>query len=388
VIDPNKMDALLLALIAKLDIPDSHYRLAVERYESLSRHFHRQGSVLVPFEPHVSPQGSFRYGTVIRPYLRGEEYDLDLVVQLAASKKKFTQRQLKELVGIEVQSYAEANNFNEPATEKRRCWRLDYADDVSFHMDILPAAPDDADFISLLVGAGVDPELAALAVVITDVNHHNYNVVNRDWPRSNPRGYGRWFEAQMIATAMERRRRLVEGRAYASVDDVPAYEWKTPLQRSIQLYKRHRDVMFNDEPGLKPISMILTTLAARAYRGETNLYQAVTGILDRMPEYVQARPNPRVPNPVNPAEDFADRWASNPKLEDNFWAWHKQAKLDFGSLTSRNPDDREDLLERRFDVNLRSNGSSQSNGAARKAVPAVVVAPAVRIATPPRPWGR
>ena len=37
--------------------------------------------------------------------------------------------------------------------------------------------------------------------------------------------------------------RLVESRAYAKVDDVPPYEWKTPLQRSIQIMKRHRDVM-------------------------------------------------------------------------------------------------------------------------------------------------
>jgi hypothetical protein len=386
VIDPTQLDVLLLELIAQLDIPDSYYRLTIERYESLSKHFHRQGSVLLHFEPHISPQGSFRYGTVIRPYLRGEEYDLDLVLQLVASKKKITQRQLKELVGIEVQSYADANNFNEPATEKRRCWRLDYADDVSFHMDILPSAPDDAEFIALLVGAGVDPALAALAVVITDLDHHNYNVVSPDWPRSNPRGFGRWFEAQMVATSMERRQRLVENCVYASVDDVPVYAWKTPLQRCIQILKRHRDVMFNKKPSVKPISMIITTLAARAYQGETSLYETLNGVLNRMPAHVNAH-RPRVHNPVNPAEDFADRWATDNELEDNFWAWHRQAKLDFNSLPSHKPDGRQDLLEQRFDVNL-SGSSSQSNGTARRAVPAIVVAPTVHIATPPRPWGQ
>ena len=49
-------------------------------------------------------------------------------------------------------------------------------------------------------------------------------------------------------------RQLVERRLYASVEDVPPYEWKTPLQRSIQILKRHRDVMFRDEPRRAPRS--------------------------------------------------------------------------------------------------------------------------------------
>ena len=384
--DHTKMDLTLLELIDKLDIPDSHYRLAVERYESLSRHLHRPESTLLALEPHVLCQGSFRYGTVIRPYLRGEEYDLDLVVQLAASKKKITQRQLKDLVGREVDSYAKANMFKEPASEKRRCWRLDYADEVSFHMDVLPAAPDDSEFISLLIGAGVDPSHAALAVVITDVDHHNYDVINPNWPRSNPRGYGRWFETRMASASYERRVRLVEGRAYASVDEVPAFEWKTPLQRAIQIFKRHRDVMFNDAPSLKPISMILTTLAARSYNGETSLYLAVKNILEGMLAHIQPGPKRRVPNPVNPAEDFADRWSSDQRLEQNFRDWHRQALSDFNSLPQLFSGERERLLEKRFDVNL-SNGTSKSAGGARTAVSAVSVAPAVHTTTPPRPWG-
>ena len=384
--DYTKMDVALLELIDKLDIPDSHYRLAVERYESLSRHLHRPESTLLALEPHVSCQGSFRYGTVIRPYLRGEEYDLDLVVQLAASKKTIAQRQLKDFVGREVESYAKANRFKEPPSEKRRCWRLDYADEVSFHMDVLPAAPDDDDFISLLIGAGVDADLAALAVVITDVDHDNYDVISPDWPRSNPRGYGRWFEARMASASFERRARLVEGRAYASVDEVPAFEWKTPLQRAIQIFKRHRDVMFNDAPTLKPISMILTTLAARAYNGETSLFMAVKNILEGMLAHIQPAPKRRVPNQVNPAEDFADRWSSDQRLEQNFCAWHRQALIDFTSLPSLLSGERERLLEKRFDVNL-SSSPSKSGGGARTTVPAVSVAPAVQITTPPRPWG-
>jgi hypothetical protein len=56
--------------------------------------------------------------------------------------------------------------------------------------------------------------------------------------------------------------------ASGAPEDVPTYELKTPLQRAIQLLKRHRDVMFVDNLDVAPISMILTNLAGHAYGGE------------------------------------------------------------------------------------------------------------------------
>ena len=138
-----------------LDIPPSHYKLAIERYKSLGEWLHRPESCVAEYDPEVYAQGSFRYGTVIRPLLGGEEYDLDLVSQLALSKERVSQARLKELVGVEIKGYASAHNMNEPAHEGNRCWRLDYADDVSFHMDILPAVPDDDAFKRKLVTLGI-----------------------------------------------------------------------------------------------------------------------------------------------------------------------------------------------------------------------------------------
>jgi hypothetical protein len=133
----------------------------------------------------------------------------------------------------------------------------------------------------------------------------------------NPRGFARWFEERTRSYAPPRLRRLVESRLYSSVQDVPAYEWKTPLQRSIQVLKRHRDVMFQETPGLAPISMILTNLATHSYNGESDIFTAVTGIVDRMPSFIRAG-RPRVPNPADPAEDYADKWTKEPQLEQNF----------------------------------------------------------------------
>lgn len=328
----EQANRILEHFVELLDIPQHYYELAKRRYESLAEWFHREASSIARFDPAVYPQGSFRLGTVIRPLSGQEAYDLDLVSVLTLlSKADLSQADLKRLVGEEVRAYAQAKGVKEPVTQKKRCWRLDYADEVCFHMDILPAIPDDKTFRRLLVRQGVSEEQVDHALAITDKTHPNYTVVSHEWPRSNPKGYALWFEERMKVVARQRRFALVEKRAYASVDDVPAYEWRTPLQRAIQILKRHRDVMFRDQPDLKPISIIISTLSALAYEGEADLYSALSSILDRMPSLIRTA-EPRVPNPVDPAEDFADRWKSDPRLEQSFRAWHQQACADVHRL--------------------------------------------------------
>lgn len=390
--DNEYLQKLLDSLVELLDIPPSYYEKAAGRYRSIGEWMHRDGSSIAHLSPEVYPQGSFRYGTVIRPLLATEEYDLDLVCQVALPKLEITQKKLKNLIGDEVKAYARAHSFKDPAEEKPRCWRLNYADDVNFHMDVLPCIPEDLVYIqklaNLLARNGQSPELAATAVAITCQRHHNYEVANSDWPSSNPRGFAKWFENRLRVYAEQRIANLVENRAYASIDRVPPYEWKTILQRCIQILKRHRDVMFKDSPEWKPLSMIITTLATHSYSGESGLYEALTNILERMPHFVLQN-QPRIPNPVNPKEDFADRWSRDQGFEQNFWAWHRQAKADFANLpkligkipeTVRN-------VRQKFAADLTSE--MQQNLDVTPAVPTphiVTAAPTVHITTPPKPW--
>ena len=93
--------------------------------------------------------------------------------------------------------------------------------------------------------------------------------------------------------------------------------------------------MFADDPDGKPASIIITTLSARAYQGEADIADALGTILSNMGKLVTSTP-PRVPNPVNPAEDFADRW-SDPasrehELEAKFYRWLRRAQIDFDAL--------------------------------------------------------
>lgn len=387
--EPGFERRCLELLVETLDIPPSLYERAVRRHHSLGEWFSRDTSRLKQFNPHVSPQGSFRHGTVVRPLVEDAEYDLDNVTTLHLSKLAITQKDLKALYGLEMRDYAKAHGMIELPEEKNRCWRLRYADEERFHLDSLPSVAEEQSVIISLRARNVPEELAKRAIAITDKRHPTFAKVAITWPTSNPRGFARWLEARMGAPADVRRLDLVERRAYATVDDVPTYELKTPLQRAIQLLKRHRDVMFADNPELAPISMILTNLAGHSYNGETDVYLAVRGILSRMLSFVRAD-RPRVPNPTHPAEDYADKWSKDPRLEKSFLEWHAQASRDFERLQFlTDARSLKTATRQSFRVDL-SDDHLNRIGLPSAIPPAIItsVAPVVRISSPPRPWGK
>jgi hypothetical protein len=134
--------------------------------------------------------------------------------------------------------------------------------------------------------------------------------------------------------------------------------------------------------------MILTTLATHSYNGESELYEALANIVERIPNFVRSS-QPRIPNPVNPKEDFADRWVRDQRFEQNFWAWHRQVKADIANLPRLIGKVPEIVrtVRQKFGIDL--TGEMQRKLEAASAVPTphiVTTPPAVQIATPPKPW--
>lgn len=339
--DIQKRSLLLNNIAQELELPDSVYEKAISRYEDIGDWFDRENSTLRFNNPHISSQGSFRLGTVIKPINHGENYDLDITCNLESgvSKASHTQKQLKTSVGVELELYRLARGIQAEMEEKHRCWRLEYADSVSFHMDIVPSIPEsDITRRSLFESMhrnGMDMTLAdsisQLAVSITDNRHPIYNSLTSDWQTSNTEGYARWFESRMMhghtLSLMEK----------AQIDSVPIFKRKTVLQRTIQLLKRHRDTMFRRNPDSKPISIIITTIVAQNYSGEKDLYTALNRALTALYQFAESDSD-SVCNPVNPKENFADKWkkpeCQHLNLKKNFQAWVLQAVRDFQYLAS------------------------------------------------------
>jgi hypothetical protein len=107
----------------------------------------------------------------------------------------------------------------------------------------------------------------------------------------------------------------------AHVQDLPEFKYRTALQCAIQILKRQRDLRYggNDD---KPTSVLVTTLAALAYDGDASLDSALTGIVARMSGFIEVRDGVHwVPNPVSPAENFADKWSETPVRKDIVFEW-------------------------------------------------------------------
>ena len=327
---PKHMEELLEDLASSLQVPPSRYEAAERSYKSLGEWLHRDASIVRKANPKIYVQGSFRLGTAIRPSSGQEDHDVDLVCELSFSKTQLTQEQLKASIGTELRSYAIAHKMKAPK-EGRRCWTQDYADEAQFHIDVLPALPDARYQRLLLAEHGFRSEWIDTAVAITDREDSQFRLITNDWPTSNPKGYANWFRSRMQAV-FDARRRALALEAQASVEEIPDYRVRTPLQSAIQILKQHRDVMFVHRKETKPISIILTTLAAHAYQLEPTISGALFGILSRMDNYIEYRDGIAwIANPTDPRENFADRWQEHPERGSAFFEWLDRARTDFNS---------------------------------------------------------
>jgi hypothetical protein len=120
---------------------------------------------------------------------------------------------------------------------------------------------------------------------------------------------------------------------HASVADVPTWRTRTPLQRVVQILKWHCMITFAADLDNRPPSILITTLAGRAYDGEPDLFTAVRGVLDNMTQYVERR-NDRwwVPNPAHEEENFTDKWNDYPERRKAFYHWYDQIRATMNDL--------------------------------------------------------
>jgi hypothetical protein len=297
----EQISQLLGCTVEQLDITVDDFLAAEQRYQDVAKHLADEGA-------DIYVQGSFMLGTVISPYGRFGEYDLDLVCHSPIAKTSITQKDLKDRVGGHLADYLEdAEPIDDELPEldeSRRCWTLAYR---RFHMDVLPAIPD-------------TDSASGTAILLTDKQL-------RLWQHSNPKAYVAWFRRQ-CAQQFDLERKALAKAAAGTVDDVPTWRVRTPLHRVVQILKRHRDVHFGSSDARTPSSLI-TTLAARSYYGETDLLNAAMSVVQRMPGLVEVRNgNYWVENPVCEGENFADKWNEYPERRVAFRAWLAQVEKD------------------------------------------------------------
>jgi len=317
-----------------LDITEAQYKDVEKRYLSVSNHLAKEGTLLSLYKPDIKPQGSFLLGTMIRPLVEDDELDIDLVCRLKGKNSSWTQYNIKNAVGDQLITNADyARMLDE---EGNRCWTLVYNEASKFHMDILPAIVNlNAENLMEKSFRNLNMEqVEELAIRITDRRRTNYKTESNTayWMQSNPFGYAAWFKDR-AATDINKKIVLRE-----AIEQLPAYNTKKEiLLRIVQILKRHRDITFGGNEN-RPISCIITTLAAQAYNKETDLIQAISNVIDNFlnPLFIYRKYSVEhgkeiwwIPNPVNQTENFADKWIEEPEREAHFFNWYEKVKSDF-----------------------------------------------------------
>jgi len=323
------LNKLLQDIVASLDISPSDFKTARSRYRAI-RQWLLDGNYQTGSSPKVYLQGSFRLGTVIRPFYddRDGDFDIDQVFEFAQPWKDAPPAALKRDVGDRLKSHGTYNGLLDE--EGKRCWTLQYASEEGrpgFHIDVLPSKQH--------------LERGAPHIKITNKEIQSYT-----WHPSSPDGYYHWFKSKnhfsddlirdQSTELFETNRGL-----YDSRNDVPKRLLRTPLQRSIQLLKRHRDVYFSNND-YKPISIIITTITTHLYNGENlieTIRKFVSYVTQRHKELILSKGLDRdgildyangeweIVNPVDTnlpsqeQENFADRWNLEPDFVPAFFEW-------------------------------------------------------------------
>jgi hypothetical protein len=252
-----------------LELSPSQFASAKQRYEGV-------GACLAGSDDPVLQtiaiylQGSTALRTTVKP-IGVNEHDVDLVGHVPDLDVQISPAALKKAIGDCLRGNG---NYAPLLEEMPRCWRLNYANE--FHMDITPSIPNPA----CRFGGELVPDKTV-----------------KVWKASNPKGYKHLFEQRAkLVPVIRLRKNIAADSARANVESYPeASSFKGILRRTVQIAKRHRDIMFVDDRDVAPLSVIITTLASRSYewcvtnRDYDNELDLLFDVIRHVPDTIEMR---------------------------------------------------------------------------------------------------
>lgn len=312
----GELTGLLERICQALELSPTQHGDAESRYQAVGEWLAGAETWLLR-DVQVYAQGSISLGTTVRP-LAHNEYDVDLVAYVPNQTPQLPPALLKRVIGDRLR---DNGHYRDLLEEKPRCWRINYAGE--FHLDITPSILNPG----CLLGGELVPDRQLAC-----------------WKASNPKGYRDLFTRRADLQPRWQIQKAFEGKR-AEVEPFPArMQAKGVLRRVVQLAKRHRDLYFEHlDERLAPISVIITTLAARSYeacvlrRAYASEFDLLMDILDGMPAFIEqrviaGRVHWNIPNETTTGENFAEKWNAEPARAEAFFEWHRQARDDFWRL--------------------------------------------------------
>ena len=302
-----------------LELSPSQFALARQRYEGVGACLASSDNAVLRAIA-IYLQGSTALRTTVRP-IGVNEHDVDLVAHVPDLDVQVSPAALKKAIG----DCLRQNGIYSPLLEEMpRCWRLNYANE--FHLDITPSIPD--------------PDCQLGGELVPDKTL-------KTWKASNPKGYKRLFDRRaQLVPVIRLAKVLAEDRARANVEPYPEPGgFKGILRRTVQIEKRHRDLMFVDDPNMAPLSVIITNLTSRSYewcatnREYDNELELLFDVARHIPDTIEVRSIDGreqwfIWNETTEGENFAEKWNRRPECAEAFFAWHARFCSDLNGLAA------------------------------------------------------
>lgn len=294
-------DELLAITASNLELDATRKQKMESAYRAVNDVLSKDNEFFSDYTINVYAQGSLLIGTTVKP-LSGKEFDLDIVLHIENSYLNHTPSDIYNELYRVLSNHGTYENLLE---EKNRCIRINYNSD--FHMDILPGCMISQDNTRLMIAE---------------------NKLRNSWSRTNPKGYAEWFkeisEKGKAAFLLTKRYNLLL-EAKIETEDLPSDIYlKTPLQRTVQIVKRYRDLYYENKdldktPAIS--SIVLTTLLAQSHSGNLSIHEALKNASQKLKkladDYSLYGEKFSVYNPVDKHEDiskrenFTDSWKDN-----------------------------------------------------------------------------
>lgn len=291
-------DELLAIIASNLELDATRKQQMESAYRAVNDVLSRDEEFFKNITINVYAQGSLLIGTTIKP-LSGEEFDLDIVLHIEDSYRDNTP---SEIYNALYRVLSNHDTYKPLLQRKNRCIRINYNSD--FHMDVLPGC-------------------------IIAINNNRLMIPEDErrisWSRTNPKGYADWFkeiaERNKGSFVLEERYNLML-EAKIETEDLPLDIYlKTPLQRTVQIVKRYRDLYYQNKDKAKSpsvSSIVLTTLLAQSHEGNSSIQEALKNAVLKLRklanDYKFRKLKFDVYNPVDNHEDrdkrenFTDSW--------------------------------------------------------------------------------
>lgn len=283
-----KTEELLAIAAANLELDDTRKKQMHSAYNAVNDVFDKDEEFFKDYTVNVYAQGSLIIGTTIKP-LSGKEFDLDIVLKVDDSYLNHTPKEIYDEV---YRVLSEHGTYSPLLQKKNRCIRINYNSD--FHMDILPGCKITTDNTRVMI-----PNDKTL----------------RDWSRTDPKSYANWF--LNIAEKHQSQFMLSEKwnsitKAQVETEDLPTDVYvKSPLQRTVQIIKRFRDLYYQNRDLTKTpaiSSVVLTTILAQSYSEELSIQSALKNALVKLKNLADGYKYKGIKFPVyNPIDLYPDR---------------------------------------------------------------------------------